>query len=222
MSRKNPTKTASNVLVTFARRGAEREQRNASAVPVVLLEELTAASAAAQDFAMNLLAGKIDPRITEAATKRGGLKRMLCDSGVMSGTDVKALAKVLAVPVGTRIKGWEAHADGQKRFRGVSLQGIAKGLRLLEKPAAEKPAAEKPAAEQPAAEQPAAEPTAAAADTAELAAVSERASRAENAYAALVQCIVRAVSDPGMTPAQRLVKIKALSPIRDAIDAETP
>jgi len=232
-----------DVLVTFARKGAEREQRNPGLVPVVLLDELKTAGETAADFAMNLLAGRVDPRIMEAANKRGGLKRMLADPGILSGTDTKAISAVLAVPVEKRIRAWEAHADTVKRFRGVSLQGIAKGLRLLDKPVAAATGAAKgqdtdgadeaeEGQERPAKstgqgdaagegqERPA--KSTGQGGAVELAAMTERAAKAENAYKALLACIVRAVSDPGMTPAQRVAKIKALTPVRDAIDAETP
>ena len=207
-----------DVLVTFARKGSEREQRNALLAPVVLLDELTVAGATMSDFVMNLLAGRIDPRVTEAAKKRGGLRKLLADSGAMSLTDTKALGLVLAVPPAKRVKAWEAHADTVKRFRGVSLQGIAKGLRLLDKPIVSVASSEG-GDEVDEVDEVAGKGQGGAA---ELAAVSERAMKAETAYKALVACVVRAVSDPGMTPAQRLAKIKALAPIADAIDAETP
>jgi hypothetical protein len=91
----------------------------------VTVEEIAEAGNVMHCLAANIMAGKTDPEIEDAAEKRGGIKRLF-NKTTVSDADINALKFCVTQKPEYLRECWNEYAKKAKRVRPVTLQRLAK------------------------------------------------------------------------------------------------
>jgi hypothetical protein len=91
----------------------------------VTVDEIAEAGNVFHCLAANIMAGKVDPDIEDAAEKRGGIKRLF-NKTTVSDADINALKFCVTQKPEYLRECWNEYAKKAKRVRPVTLQRLAK------------------------------------------------------------------------------------------------
>ena len=99
--------------------------RNVLDVATIKAEEVNTADNVKEALCLNMMAGRVDPAITEAHAVRGRLAKLFPN---MPNAELNALRKCLDAKPEILVAGWAEFAAEAKRIRGVSIQALAKAI----------------------------------------------------------------------------------------------
>jgi len=116
-----------DVLVIAEKNGETITYHNAAADAPISPVEVQSSLNVQSALCFNLLAGNMHGEILEAAGKRGGIRRLFPS---MANADHAALKACLASNPETLRNGWAGHCAKTKRVRGITLQALAKSIRV--------------------------------------------------------------------------------------------